>query len=79
MFVEAPNFINNKCFAKDPRENVQGGTLADSLDYNVYQDPFFKFEDISEQNHAFFNDFGGVRVAYLAEKAGERCGVDFNI
>lgn len=81
-FVEAPGFINYKYFKEGgPRgPGPNGGNLADSLDYNVYQDPFFEFEDISAQNHAIpAPPFNGMTVAYLGETSGEHRGIDFNI
>jgi len=83
-FCEAPDFINNQFFREGgPRPDpTTGAPLADSLDYNVYQDPFFKFEDITEENHLAFTSFGpngGMRVAKLGERAGQHRGVDFNI
>jgi len=83
-FAEAPAFINNKYFREGgPRINaLTGNPASDSLDYTVYQDPFFKFEDITDETHWAFSNFGpggGMRVAKLAERAGQHRGVDFMI
>jgi len=83
-FVEAPEFLNNKFFrAGGPRLDPRGAALSDSLDYTVFQDRFFMFEDITEQDHMFFMafgaPFGGFRVSKLTGVAGEHRGIDFNI
>jgi len=79
VFVEAPDFINLQFFREGGPRQAGGADVSDSLDYNVYQDPFFKFEDITEETHYDFSLGPQFRVVKLTERAGEHRGVDFNI
>jgi len=83
LFVEAPYFIKNNFFREGgARVDFAGSPVQDSLDYNVYQDPFFKVNDITEEQHYDFTTFGpngNFRVVKLTERAGEHRGVDFSI
>lgn len=78
-FLEAPESIVANRF-NGAGVGVNGFPVSKAGDFTAYQDRFFKFEDISEANHAAFNAiYRGMRVGYLQEVAGQHRGVDFHI